>query len=509
MADTIIIKPQKGKQELALNIEVDVLIYGGAAGSGKSRLLLMKPLAFMDDPNFECVFFRRTTKALDKAGSLWPEGKKLYRPFNPKIRQQAHQIIFDSGATITMDHLEHNELTAEANHQGTQYSAVFFDELTHFSQEAFLYMIGRLRSASEADSFCMASCNPDFDSWVLNWVEWYLDESGTPDPDKCGTIRYFVTVDERPVFADTREELIEAYPDLCYQKDNDGNEVLVPPQSFAFIGGTIFDNPALIKANPGYLASLKAQTAVNRARLLDGNWYARPEGSGYFLRSWLNKVDKPPNGITVRAWDKASSEPSDVERFPDFTASVKMIKSRDGRYCIVGDYHPENEDRHGPYKGKFREKPGARDTLMVKQALHDKKHCVVILPVDPGQAGKTEFQESAKKFIEHGIPVKADPAPSNKSKLTKFSPFSSACELGLVDIVESSFPDAQTLNQFYKELEAFDGERSTRQRKDDIPDACASAFNTLAESRGAPIVIRNQQSAPTLAQNIRNDLKGV
>ena len=48
---SIVIAPQKGKQELALNLDVDVLIYGGAAGSGKSRLLLMKPLKYMNDPD--------------------------------------------------------------------------------------------------------------------------------------------------------------------------------------------------------------------------------------------------------------------------------------------------------------------------------------------------------------------------------------------------------------------------------------------------------------------------
>ena len=500
------IAPQKGKQELALNIEVDVLIYGGAAGSGKSRLLLMKPLAYMNDPNFECVFFRRTTKALDKAGSLWPEGKKLYNNFKPRIREQAHQVIFDSGATITMDHLEHNEKTAEANHQGTQYAGILFDELTHFSQEAFLYMIGRMRSGADNASFCMASCNPDYNSWVLNWVEWYLDEQGTPDPDKCGRVRYFLTVDEQPVFADTQEELIENYPDLCYQEDNEGNQVLVPPLSFAFIGGTIFDNPALIRANPKYLANLKAQTAVNRARLLDGNWYARAEGSGYFERSWLNKVDRPPEGAVVRAWDKASCEPSDKERFPDFTASIKMVKSKHGRYCILGDFHPENKDSIGNYKGKFRKKPGARDVLMVKQSEYDGESCTVILPIDPGQAGKVEYQESAKKFIEEGFRVSSDPMPSNKSKATRFMPFSSAAENGLIDIVESSFPDKETLEAFYKELEVFDGERSTRQKKDDIPDCVASAFNYLAQSRVKKLVVRNQQQAPSLASNIREGL---
>ena len=78
-----------------------------SGNSGKSRLLLMKPLQYLSDPSFNCVFFRRTTKALEKAGSLFPEGKKLYAPFNPKVRERDHQFQFPAGAIFSMDHLEH------------------------------------------------------------------------------------------------------------------------------------------------------------------------------------------------------------------------------------------------------------------------------------------------------------------------------------------------------------------------------------------------------------------
>ena len=48
--------------------------------------------------------------------------------------------------------------------------------------------------------------------------------------------------------------------------------------------------------------------------------------------------------------------------------------------------------------------------------------------------------------------------PSNKAKLKRFEPFAVAAQNGLVKIVESDFPNQETLNAFYKELEAFDGE---------------------------------------------------
>lgn len=486
----IVIAPQKGRQELAANLKVDVLIYGGAAGSGKSRLLLMKPLQYIDDPSFNCVFFRRTLKALEKSGSLFPEGKKLYLPWKPRVRERDHQFIFKSGAVFTMDHLEH-EKDAEGNHQGTQYGGVLFDELTHFTQSQFLYLIGRMRSDSSADSFCMATCNPDPDSWVYNWVEWYLDDSeeGYPDQSKCGVVRYFVIVNDSPVFGDTQEELAENYPEICYQTNPDTGEVIyVPPLSFSVVLGTIFDNPELIRLNPRYLAALKSQTKINRARLLDGAWRVRAEGSNYFDRKWLNKIDKIPLGCaSVRAWDKASKEATDGEQKPDYTAgSPKISKDKDGYYYLSWGFDPSVKDKDSDVTGRFRKRAGDRDNLILKQAKLDGTDCTVVLPVDPAAAGKVEFEVSAKKLIEEGFTVKADPMPSNKSKLIKFEPFSSACQNGLVYIVESSFPNKATLDAWYGELEAFNGERSTTQRKDDFPDAVASGFNYICQERVLP-----------------------
>lgn len=503
--NVITFKAQEGKQKMALDKKVDVLIYGGAAGSGKSRLILLKALKYAaNDKDFEGVLFRRTSPPLKAAGGLFTEAKKLYSPLKPKIREKDMEILFQNttGGTLKFTHLE-NENDAEGNHQGLQYSMVAFDELTHFTQTQFLYLLGRLRSASETDSFCMASTNPDPDSWVLNWVLWYLDEKGYPRDDRCGSVRYFVIVNDAPVFADTEEELAKDYPELCYVEDpTTGETKYVPPMTFAFIGGTIFDNPELIRANPKYLSALKAQSKVNRARLLDGCWFARAEGSNHFQREWLNKVqrkDVPPLKL-VRSWDKASAEPSDQNRHPDFTASIKMGRDFDGNFYIFGDYDEKTIDEKTMIGGKFRKRAGTRDLWIKNQAERDGDHVTIILPKDPGAAGQVEYLESAKKLNSAGFKVKPDPMPSNKSKLTRFLPFSSACQNGLVYIIEESFPNKTTLEAFYKELESFNGERSTSERKDDWADTSASAYNALCKEKNYVAVSIPKVSAPTLTQ---------
>lgn len=380
-------------------------------------------------------------------------------------------------------------------------------EGTHFSESQVMYLLSRLRSEAESDSFAMISCNPDPDSWLYKWVEWYLDEEGFPIRERSGKKRYYITVDDTPVFADSPEELKRDYPDLCQvYNPNEDEYIEIEPKSFTFISGTIFDNPILIKSNPKYLAELKSLPRVERARFLDGNWKARPEGSNYFQRDWLKKIDKVPSEAkTVRAWDKASTEPSEKNRSPDYTTSIKISKCKNGYYYIQGGWIPETKEEGSDIWGRFRKRPGERDTIITKQSKYDGDGVICVLPKDPGAAGQVEYEESAKRLVEEGIVVRADPMPSNNSKLTRFEPFSSAAQNGLVYIVENSFPNKATLEWYLGELEAFTGERSTAQRKDDAPDATASGFNYLSKEKviGAfSLGVANINNKQTLARSI-------
>lgn len=364
-----------------------------------------------------------------------------------------------------------------------------------------------MRSAADGDSFCLGTTNPDYNSWVYDWVSWYLKD-GIFDESKLGKIRYFLIVEDAPVFADTEEELAEAYPDMCYiYNPIEDKEEYVPPMTFCFIGGTIFDNPALIKANPKYLSALKAQTEINRRRLLDGDWHAVPEGSQNFERGWLHKLDKYPTDIiqSMRGYDTASEEPSDKNRYPDFTASVKMIKTKNNGIVIVGDYEPLSVDPKTQIYGRYRQRAGQRDMSILRQAEYDgKKDCIMILAVDPASAGKFQWREQSKFFGSEGIIVKPDPMPNNKSKMLKFLPFSTACQNGLVSIVESSFPNKQTLEAFYKELEQFDGERSGSTKKDDWCDAAGSCYNAIVAAKPLTKFTLPTINAPTMLHSYRN-----
>ncbi len=503
--------PQPGKQELALNMQADIIFYGGAAGSAKSYTALMRSLKHFHDPNYRPVYFRRTTKQLTGQGGLWPEAMSMYSRFKPKVNQSEHMIEFNSGARILFSHMEH-ENDAEKNHLGLQYSAIFFDELPTFTEAQFMFMISRLRSKANMSPYVFATMNPDYSSWVYNWVEWYIIQSGEkdglPDESRCGVIRYFVIVDGKPKFADTREQLEKEYPHLCYIPDpKSGGKRYVPPKSFTFISANIFDNQRLLDTQPEYIASLMSQDTVTQQRMLHGNWKIRAQGNKYFSREWLQKAESVPiDAYAVRAWDKAASEPCDKEWRPDYTAgSPKMSKCRDGFYWLEWDFHPDIKDPDTEVTGRFRKTPGDRDKLIEKQANYDGKHVGVVLTQDTASAGKTEFLRASAELMAKGFVVYKDPIAHTTAKLSKFTPFSVAAKNGLVRIVESSFPNKETYEEWCKELESFSGEKSTRSRHDDWADAVASAFNCLAQLNYCPTVVINQEDCPSIIRDLLQD----
>ena len=136
LARIVEMSAQAGKQQMALDADADVIIYGGAAGSGKSRLLLLRTLKHVwNDIDFSAVLFRRTSPPLKAAGGLFTEAKKLYLPLHPKIREKDMEIIFEgtNGGNLKYTHLEH-ENDAEGNHQGLQYSFVGFKYIRALTQ---------------------------------------------------------------------------------------------------------------------------------------------------------------------------------------------------------------------------------------------------------------------------------------------------------------------------------------------------------------------------------------
>lgn len=435
------IAPQPGSQETLLNTTTDITLYGGAAGSGKTVAILMDALQHKDDPNYYAVFFRKNTTQL--SGGLWPAAKKLYGMFGGVPHEQKMIIQFPSGATIKFSYME-LEKHAEA-HQGIEYSAIYWDEFTHFSQSQVDYLMTRMRSGADGDSYMKCSMNPERDHFVYSWVEPFLDEEGYPDNEKCGRTRWFV-IQEGVMYSDwERDEILKQFP-------------LEIPQTYTFVSGTIDDNPILDFIEPKYRGRLENNTPINVARLRYGNWKARAEGSSYFDRRWceiVESVDEP--ATRVRAWDLAATLPSELNPDPDWTAGVKMAKGQK-----TGTFYVEHVKR-------FRDRPAGVEEGILDTARFDTGKVEIFIPQDPGAAGKSYASGLIRKLALAGFRARA--RTTNKDKVTRFAPFSAMAESGHVKVVRGDWNDA-----YFTELEGFTGDGK---RKDDQVDATSDAFQSL------------------------------
>ena len=116
-------------------------------------------------------------------------------------------------------------------------------------------------------------------------IAWWIDQdTGYPIPERSGVVRLLLRVSTiRFCGATARDELL----DRVRGQSRSSDWARGPDQAevATFIGAKLTDNRALMAADPGYLANLKALPAVEQARLLGGNWKIRPAAGLYFRRS--------------------------------------------------------------------------------------------------------------------------------------------------------------------------------------------------------------------------------
>lgn len=266
------LRPQPGPQENFLASPADIVIYGGAAGGGKTFALLMEALRHVGNGGFGAVIFRRTSVQVRTQGGLWDTAEEIYPGAGGIPVESRLYWMFPSGAKVAFAYLQYEQ--DKHNYQGSQIPLIGFDELTHFSESQFFFFFSRNRSMCGVKPYIRATCNPDESSWVATLIAWWIDqETGLPIPERAGVVRWFVRVNGTIEWADSADELVEKF----------GAEF--PPKSLTFIPATVEDNKALMDANPEYIANLRSLPFVEQARLLGGNWKVADNEGAYWGRN--------------------------------------------------------------------------------------------------------------------------------------------------------------------------------------------------------------------------------
>lgn len=452
---TRIIRPQFGPQEKFLSTPADVCVYGGAAGGGKTYGLLLSPLRYKNVKGFRCTIFRKNYNQIFAQGGLWEEAQSLYSGIKgARKRMSDSSWLFDdkNGNTlgkVTFAHIERDEELEKW--QGSQICEIGFDELTHFSENTFFFMLSRNRSACGVKPFVRATCNPDSDSWVAKFIEWWIDQdTGYPIPERSGAIRWMIRRDETIYWADRKEELWEQFN---LETDEEKSE----PKSVTFIMSSVYDNKELLKVDPGYLANLKALSLIQRERLLKGNWKIRSAAGLFFKRTQLGEIfEKVPKDVVrwVRCWDLAATEKNEGGD-PAYTAGVLIGKRKNGRYVIADVINKQMSASDVRKTIKL--------TAQADRATY--KRVRVRLPKDPGQAGK----DQAESYIKYLAGFDVCAVAETGSKEARAEPMAAQWQAGNFDIVYGPWNE-----EYLLQLENFpDGKFK------DMVDASANGFAEL------------------------------
>jgi predicted phage terminase large subunit-like protein len=457
---------------------------------------LLETLRHSNNPKFNATIFRRNNTQIFTNGGLWDSAMSLlpmagaYPKKTPKP-----QFIFPSGAKVMFDHLE--RYTDCLSYQGSQIPLIIFDELTHFDEEVFWYMLSRNRSDSGVSGYIRASTNPDPDSWVCSFISWWIGDDGYAIPERSGVIRWFIRINGEVIWGDSKMEMLQYQMEhpitakkkfdsmsqfplhgeegiLYYDREtrvykewkNGEYKDLLAPKSVTFIASMLSDNAILMRSDPSYLANLQSLPLVEQERLLGGNWKIRPAAGLYFPRSALaSLLEDVPNDVVrwVRAWDLAATD-TEEGGDPAYTASVLIGKRRNGRYVIA------DATNHRYKAEKVRE--------LVKQcAVSDKakyKRVKIRMSVDPGQAGKEQSQSYIKMLAGFSISAVRE----SGSKESRAEPFAAQWQAGNVDIVAGPWTES-----LIAQYEAF-----PEGKFKDMVDAGSNAFNELelANTSSAP-----------------------
>lgn len=234
------------KQGAFIRAKEGEVLFGGAAGGGKSYGQLIDALLFaLKYPQSKQLILRRTYPELEK--SIIRTSLELYPRDLAVYKSQGRMWKFSNGSVIEFGNCENEK--DMYRYQSAEYDIIRFDELTHFTEAIYIYLISRVRGTNGYPKQVKSSTNPGGvgHSWV-------------------------------------KERFIDPVPPMTVNKTVGGTRIFIPSK--------VDDNVFLMKNDPDYKERLKNLSENDQKALLYGDWNL-DEGA-YFSEFDINKhVVKP------------------------------------------------------------------------------------------------------------------------------------------------------------------------------------------------------------------------
>ncbi len=294
------------------------VLFGGAAGGAKSYGLRAASIIVATEcPGVQIYLFRRTYKELDSNHMLGPDGYRAMLAFaieNRLVRIDSQKNIiqfrngpsgtFNGGSIIYLRHMQYED--DKYDYQGAEIHLLMIDEATHFSESMYSWLRGRTR---------LGGWKPP-----EKWKRWFPRIICASNPGSAYHLYW------KSMFYDFMDKAHPMRPKRAPTEEGGMLRQYIP--------ATVYDNPALLENDPGYVDRLKGLGSPELVRaMLEGDWDI--VAGGMFDDLWnmqthvLEAFEIPRSWYINRAFDWGSSKPFACLWFAESDGSVATLA--DGR----------------------------------------------------------------------------------------------------------------------------------------------------------------------------------
>lgn len=319
------------------------VLYGGAAGGGKSYGQLIDSMLYaLKYGGSKQIIFRRTFPELEK--SLIRVSLEIYPRNIYSYNRSSHTGTFKNGSLIDFAYCDNENDVYK--YQSAEYDVIRFDELTHFTESMYTYLISRCRGANRFPKAIKSSTNPG--GIGHSWVKARFIDIGMPDTEH-----------------------------LCGETTR------------VFIPAKVDDNKFLMENDPGYIKRLENLDERDKKALLYGDWDL---AEGRYFTEWDREVHVIKPFFVPSDWNKYIA----LDYGLDMLAAYKIAVDNNNRAYILEEI----------YTGK----DNGGDGLIVSQAAKEIQSligkdnvCYIYAPPDLWNRQKDTGKSIAELFYENGV----------------------------------------------------------------------------------------------------------